>query len=50
MNTVVMNKISYRERSHKVGPVAKVGPCPFAVVSKGTGYFLLLALHARGHK
>ena len=29
---------------HKVGPAAKVGPCPFAVVNNGTGNFSLLVL------
>ncbi len=33
-----------RGRSHKVGPAAKVGPCPFAVVNNGTVTFSLLVL------
>ena len=33
-----------RGRSHKVGPAAKVGPCPFAVVHNGTSNFSLLVL------
>ena len=33
-----------RGRSHKVGPAAKVGPCPFVVVHNGTSNFSLLVL------
>ena len=33
-----------RGRSHKVGPAAKVGPCPFGVVNNGTGNISLLVL------
>ena len=33
-----------RGRLHKVGPAAKVGPCPFAVVNNGTGNFSLVVL------
>ena len=35
---------SSRGRSHKVGPAAKVGPCPFAVVHNGASNFSLLVL------
>ena len=31
-----------RGRSHKVGPAAKVGPCPIGVVNNGTGNISLL--------
>ena len=33
-----------RGRLHKVGPAAKVGPGPFAVVNNGTGNLSLLVL------
>ena len=33
-----------RGRSHKVGPAAKVGPCPIGVVNNGTGNISLLLL------
>ena len=36
--------IGGRGRSHKVGPAAKVGPCPFAVVHNGTSNLSLLVL------
>ena len=41
---LVKSCLHCRGRSHKVGPVAKVGPCPFAVVNNGTGNLSLLAL------
>ena len=36
--------LSIRGRSHKVGPAAKVGPCPIGVVNNGTGNISLLVL------
>ena len=43
-NIVNLKKILCRGRLHKVGPSAKVGPCPFAVVNNGTDNFSLLVL------
>ena len=36
--------VNYRGRLHKVGPAAKVGPCPLAVVNNGTDNLSLLVL------